>query len=61
MEHGVSDPSDPARWTPIEREAFLIGSRIADLKQSGEIEPDGSCLSFRDIAVLLRATRINAG
>ncbi len=57
---GVADLSDPARWTPIEREAFLIGSRIRDLVESGKPGIDGEPLRYRDIAILLRAARINA-
>jgi ATP-dependent helicase/nuclease subunit A len=59
-ERGASDPYDPARWTPIEREAYLIGSRIRELTtsdvQDSKMEPP----AYRDIAVLLRAARVNA-
>ena len=59
-ERGVVDFTDPARWTPIEREAFLIGSRIRAFMESGGLRLDGEPLRYRDIAVLLRATKINA-
>jgi len=60
IERGVADLRDPARWTPIEREAFLIGTRIREWMRSGEVAPKGEALRHRDIAVLMRATRINA-
>ncbi|MHC4696847.1 MAG: UvrD-helicase domain-containing protein [Planctomycetota bacterium] len=59
-ERGVADLKDPARWTPIEREAFLIGSRIRDWMEAGEVTLQGRPLRYRDVAVLLRATKINA-
>ncbi|UCC32406.1 MAG: UvrD-helicase domain-containing protein [Phycisphaerales bacterium] len=59
-ERGVADLTDPARWTPIEREAFLIGSRIRAFMEAGGLRLDGEPLRYRDIAVLLRATKINA-
>ncbi|MGB2987222.1 MAG: UvrD-helicase domain-containing protein, partial [Phycisphaerae bacterium] len=60
VERGVADLSDPARWTPIEREAYLIGSRIRAWKDSGNLTPDSGSLRYRNIVVLLRAARINA-
>ncbi len=59
-ERGVADLQDPSRWTPIEREAFLIGSCIRRWMETGELTPQGRPLQHRDVAVLLRATRINA-
>ena len=59
-EAGIADASDPARWTSIEREAFLIGSHIRRWTESGEPPTEGRPLRYRDIAVLLRATKINA-
>ncbi len=60
LERGVADLSDPAHWTPIEREAFWIGSQILDWMGSGCETSDGEPLRHRDIAILLRAARINA-
>ncbi len=59
-ERGTADLSDPARWAPIEREAYLIGSQIKRWIETGERTSDGQPMRFRDIAVLLRATKINA-
>ncbi len=59
-ERGVSDHSDPARWAPIEREAYLIGSHISDLIASGEPGSEGNPLRYRDVAILLRAAKVNA-
>ncbi len=59
-EAGIADASDPTRWTSIEREAFLIGSHIRRWTESGESPTEGGPLRYRDIAVLLRATKINA-
>ncbi len=54
------DPTDPAEWNPIEREAFLIGRRIGQLMTDGSVTPDGKRLQYRDIAILLRSTKVNA-
>ncbi|MHC4064835.1 MAG: helicase-exonuclease AddAB subunit AddA, partial [Planctomycetota bacterium] len=48
------DPTDPASWQVIEREAYLIGTRIRELRRSG-MTVDGRPPQWRDIAVLLRA------
>ena len=59
-EPGVVDLDDPARWTRIEREAYLIGSRIRAWIKGSEPSPTGEPLRYRDVTVLLRAARINA-
>ncbi|MFH1109344.1 MAG: UvrD-helicase domain-containing protein [Planctomycetota bacterium] len=59
-EAGIVDASDPSRWTSIEREAFLIGSHIRRWTESGESPTGATPPRFSDIAVLLRATKINA-
>lgn len=51
---------DPAQWSAMQREAFAIGTRIRELRESGELQPGGKPLAFGDIAVLLRATKVNA-
>ncbi len=51
---------DPRLWSSIEREGFLIASRIREL-MSGEA--NGLLdrpLAFRDVVVLLRAAKVNA-
>lgn len=60
LEHAVADLSNPARWAPIEREAFWIGSRVREWIESGKKKADGSPLAYRDITILLRATKTNA-
>ncbi len=60
VERGVVDLSDPTHWAPIEREAFWIGSQILEWMKSGCETTDGQALRHRDIAILLRAARINA-
>ena len=59
-ERGLTDLSDPVRWTPIEREAFLIGSLIHEWMKTGQPMVEDRSLRFQDIAVLLRATKVNA-
>jgi ATP-dependent helicase/nuclease subunit A len=54
------DLDDPARWQSIEREAYLIGCKIRDWVASGEPMADGRPMRYRDAAVLLRVTKINA-
>ncbi|MCH8241334.1 MAG: UvrD-helicase domain-containing protein [Planctomycetes bacterium] len=59
-ERGLPDFHDAGRWSPIEREGYLIGSLIKSwtaLSTFGDLQRP---LEFRDIAVLLRASRINA-
>jgi ATP-dependent helicase/nuclease subunit A len=56
----VADYTDPAHWTPIEREAYLIGRRIQELVKSPSGADSTRSRQFRDIAVLLRATKVNA-
>jgi ATP-dependent helicase/nuclease subunit A len=92
LDRGVADPADAARWDPIEREAFLIATRIRELTAGGgtplahahasKVNPPESPLGkggggpvadapssdcsgvapvrYHDIAILLRATKINA-
>jgi len=60
QERGVANPSDSARWTAIEREAFLIGSRIREWMETGVHSIDGAPPRYRDITVLLRKAKINA-
>jgi ATP-dependent helicase/nuclease subunit A len=55
--HGGAD--DPAAWAGIEREAYLIGLRIAALLRE-EKRPDGSPWRYSDVAILLRATSVAA-
>ena len=54
------DQHDPAEWSVIEREAYVIAGRIRTLVNSGETKPSGSLLGYGDIAVLLRAATHNA-
>ncbi|MEE8167117.1 MAG: UvrD-helicase domain-containing protein, partial [Myxococcota bacterium] len=51
---------DPARWSPIEREAYLIGLCIRDSMANDALETDGRPLGYGDVAVLLRARKVNA-
>ncbi len=60
FDRGVADPCDSARWTPIEREAFLIGNRIRELVSERAATTDSPLVRYRDIAILLRATKVNA-
>jgi ATP-dependent helicase/nuclease subunit A len=60
LERGVADRFDSARWTPIEREAYLIGSRIREWMETGAHPVDGAPLRYRDITVLLRKAKIDA-
>jgi len=77
---GGTDSRDPALWSAIEREAYLIGSFIRDrctgkertMRPGGRCPPHGnprggeerdagnSQWRYRDTAVLLRASKINA-
>lgn len=56
-ERGVADLGDPSRWTPIEREAYVIATRIGEWINDA---PADQPRRYRDIAILLRAARINA-
>ena len=60
VERGTGSHGDPGRWTPIEREAYLIGSRIREWTESGGAEVTGRPLAYRDVAILLRAAKVNA-
>lgn len=59
-EHGTTAGTDPSRWTPIEREAYVIGSRIRELISPHSSDHGVDRPTYRDIAVLLRASKINA-
>ncbi|MFQ5489135.1 MAG: helicase-exonuclease AddAB subunit AddA [Phycisphaerae bacterium] len=54
------DPTDPAQWASIEREAYLIGQLILDLRARSE-QAGGAPVPWDDMAVLMRATRYTAG
>lgn len=58
-EPGVAAADDPARWAPIEREAYLIGSKIRDWVEASGADA-GDKVVYRDIAILLRAATVNA-
>ncbi|MCP4249650.1 MAG: helicase-exonuclease AddAB subunit AddA [bacterium] len=53
------DATDPAAWEVIEREAYLIGRRILELRGTGL--GDGESLAWGDVAILLRAAAHTAG
>lgn len=55
----LTDADQPARWQPIEREAYLIGSQIREM-QSKSFLVEAGPLRLGDIAILLRAKKINA-
>lgn len=55
----LTDADQPARWQPIEREAYLIGSQIREM-QSKSFLVEAGPLRLGDIAILLRAKRVNA-
>jgi ATP-dependent helicase/nuclease subunit A len=70
----LADYANPANWTPIEREGYVIGQRILELVRGpvGTRNTDsatdvgaprqgvGHPWQYRDIAILLRATKVNA-
>jgi ATP-dependent helicase/nuclease subunit A len=62
VERGVANLADPARWSPVEREAFLIGSQIRAWIAGENDAPliEGKPIRYRDVAVLLRAAKVNA-
>lgn len=49
------DPHDPAEWSVIEREAYVVAERIREIINAGTTKSDGSPLGYGDVAVLLRA------
>ncbi len=57
---GADYASDPSKWQSIEREAYLIGTRIRDWMQNGEVVNDGRPLKYGDVAILLRAAKAQA-
>ncbi|UCE59541.1 MAG: UvrD-helicase domain-containing protein [Phycisphaerales bacterium] len=60
VERGVADLENPVRWAPIEREAFLIGTRIRQWLDEDKVTLQGEPLRCHDMAILLRASKINA-
>lgn len=56
-ERGRTYTADPRQWSPEEREAFWLGSRIREWMQNNETV-EGRPLQYRDIAVLLRVTKV---
>ena len=60
IERGPAALSNPARWSPIEREAYLIGLCIRECMATDALETDGRPLGYGDVAVLLRARKVNA-
>jgi len=60
VEPGFADRSDSSRWTSIEREAFLIGTRIRQWMESGEQDIDGRPLRYGDVTILLRKAKVSA-
>jgi ATP-dependent helicase/nuclease subunit A len=59
-ERGVAAWNDPSRWEPIEREAYLIGRKIEEWRERRTPVVAGGPPAYRDVAILLRATKINA-
>ncbi|UCG16265.1 MAG: UvrD-helicase domain-containing protein [Phycisphaerales bacterium] len=55
------DLSDPAQWTAVEREAFLIGTMIRDLVSPAGEARGGAAFCHADIAILLRTAAHTAG
>jgi len=53
-EDRLADSADPAQWEAIEREAYVIGSRLLELRAAG-LEADARPLAWGDVAVLVRA------
>ncbi len=53
------DPGNPAMWSAMEREAYLIGSRILDLVGTATLG-FGEPLDYKDIVILLRSAKVNA-
>jgi len=52
-------PDDPSGWSSIEREGHIIGRRIRTWMESGVSLEGDRPLEYRDIAVLLRAAKVN--
>ncbi|MFH0980082.1 MAG: helicase-exonuclease AddAB subunit AddA [Planctomycetota bacterium] len=49
------DANDPAEWSVIEREAYIVAQRIRQILTDGMRKRDGAPLGYGDVAVLLRA------
>ncbi len=58
-EPSVMDAQSSKHWTYAAREAYVIGSRIKSLMETGTIQPNGKALTYKHIAILLRAARVN--
>ncbi len=58
-ESPVIDYRSSQYWSYAAREAYVIGSRIQSLIEAGTIQPDGEALTYKHIAILLRAARVN--
>ncbi|MCO6439019.1 MAG: UvrD-helicase domain-containing protein [Phycisphaerae bacterium] len=56
---GAETVEDVGQWSAMEREAYLIGTRIHALR-SEAARSGGTPPEYRDIAILLRAARVNA-
>ncbi|MCH7703879.1 MAG: UvrD-helicase domain-containing protein, partial [Planctomycetes bacterium] len=59
-DRGVSRTLTPDRWASIDREAYLIGSRIKAFTADESFATDGRKLRYRDVVVLVRAAKVNA-
>ncbi|MCH7814359.1 MAG: UvrD-helicase domain-containing protein, partial [Planctomycetes bacterium] len=59
-ERRTLDATDPAAWEVIEREAYFIGRRILELRETG-LGTDGTPLAWGDMTILLRAAAHTAG
>lgn len=51
---------EPRLWSPMEREGFLIATRIRELMSEETLRLPDRSLAYRDIVVLLRAAKVNA-
>lgn len=60
LEPRPTDPTDSSHWSAIEREAYCIGTMIREWMREGRGAANGEPLRYRDMAVLLRAKKINA-
>ncbi len=59
-EPGLTEFDNPARWAPIEREAYLIGKRVRGWVTAADETLTGKPLRYRDIVILVRAAKVNA-
>ncbi len=58
-ESSIIDYRSSKFWSYAAREAYVIGSRIQSLITSEAIQPGGEDLTYKHIAILLRAARVN--